>query len=414
MPATPPRSVSFCRRLLELPIVAVAVVVKLLLHLTLTMPITSSAVRAVTRRVWPRLTPSAAFTSSSHRLQPAPSSWSASASTVDPYANSPVDPHSFPKPSASSSSPSPPPPPPTSSSSSSGTTHFGYTDVPVTAKQSMVADVFHRVASTYDLMNDVMSVGIHRLWKHRLLSLTHPTAHTQLLDVAGGTGDIAFRFIENVRALPLSPYERQVRGDAAVTASVVVCDINPSMLQVGRDRAIQYGYLDASAPSSFSYPPPQPSSTPPSSSSASSSTRSSPRVGLSFVEGNAESLPFPSDTFDVYTIAFGLRNVTEPARALSEAHRVLKRGGVMHCLEFSQVEVPLLGRAYDAYSFAVIPVLGEVVAGDRPSYEYLVQSIRKWKGKEELVGMMKEAGFSGVRYENLSLGIACIHSGYKL
>ena len=272
----------------------------------------------------------------------------------------------------------------------------------------MVADVFHRVASTYDTMNDLMSLGIHRLWKHRLLSLVDPTPHTQLLDVAGGTGDIAFRFIENVRALPLSPYERRVQGDAAVTASVVVCDINPSMLTVGRDRAIQYGYL----------PPPSapvdPSSASPSSSPSPSAPRSSLRVGLSFVEGNAESLPFPSDTFDAYTIAFGLRNVTEPSNALREGWRVLKRGGVLHCLEFSQVEWSVLNRAYDAYSFAVIPVLGEIVAGDRGSYEYLVESIRKWKGKEELAEMMREAGFCGVRYENLSLGIAAIHSGYKL
>ena len=257
-----------------------------------------------------------------------------------------------------------------------------------------MGDVFHRVASTYDVMNDLMSLGIHRVWKHRLISLLAPTQHTQLLDVAGGTGDIAFRFIESVRAIPVSAYQRAAADGPAVTAAVTVCDINPSMLAVGKERAIQYSYLSDSA-----------ATAPPSSAS---------RVGISFVEGNAETLPFADNSFDAYTIAFGLRNVTNTSAALSEARRVLRPGGVFHCLEFSKLSLPLLQQLYDAYSFNVIPALGAVVASDRASYKYLVESISKWHSQESLAQLMVAAGMKAVSFENLTFGIAAIHTGYKV
>ena len=278
-----------------------------------------------------------------------------------------------------------------SSSSTADTTHFGFTDVPRADKERLVGEVFHRVANTYDVMNDLMSLGIHRLWKHRLLSLIAPTQHTRLLDVAGGTGDIAFRFIESVRAIPISAYKRSASDGPAVTAAVTVCDISPSMLAVGRERAAQYGYLSEQSQSS-----------------------SSSRVVIDFVEGNAEKLPFDDNSFDAYTIAFGLRNVTNTTAALSEARRVLKPGGVFHCLEFSKLSLPLLQQLYDAYSFNVIPVMGEVVASDKASYQYLVESISKWHSQEALSQLMTAAGMKGVRYENLTFGIAAIHTGYKL
>ena len=395
----------------------IALLFKLLVSLILNMsrPLAASAARAVaTKATWPTITstspllrsppigrpanrfpfvPRHAFSTASPSQQP---------TIVDPYSspNASTSPPASPSSPSPSSSPTPPsrPPttPPSSSSSSQSTTHFGYTDVPVASKESLVSSVFHRVASTYDMMNDLMSLGIHRVWKHRLISLVHPTPHTQLLDVAGGTGDIAFRFIDEVNSLPLSPYERAAAATPAMTAAVTVCDINPSMLAVGKERAVQYGYLPSSPTSPSPYPSP------------------SLRVGLQFVEGNAESLPFADGSFDCYTIAFGLRNVTDPAKALREAVRVLKVGGVFHCLEFSRLSYGALQRLYDGYSFSVIPVMGEVVAGDRASYQYLVESIRKWYGQEELAEVMRAAGMVGVRYENLSMGIAAIHTGYRL
>ena len=239
-------------------------------------------------------------------------------------------------------------------------------------------------------MNDLMSLGIHRLWKHRLITLLAPTQHTQLLDVAGGTGDIAFRFIETVLAIPLSAYKRAASDGPPLTAAVTVCDINPSMLAVGRERAVQYGYLTDGGGGGGG------------------------RVGISFVEGNAEKLPFEDNSFDCYTIAFGLRNVTNTTAALNEARRVLKPGGVFHCLEFSKLSLPLLQQLYDAYSFNVIPVMGEVVAKDKASYQYLVESISKWHSQSALAELMVGAGMRGVRYENLSFGIAAIHTGYKV
>jgi ubiquinone/menaquinone biosynthesis C-methylase UbiE len=396
-----------------LPVYLIALLLRLVVLLLINMS-RPALLRALPRATWPsvgvtlpaypsRSAITASTTSSSlslHQRAAAPFSLSASTAPAspssappDPY-NRPSDPYAPSSPSASPSS---------SSSSSSGTADFGFQSVPAGSKQRLVSEVFHRVAASYDLMNDVMSAGVHRLWKHRLLQVMRPTLHTALLDVAGGTGDIAFRFIEHVRSIPVSGFTAAVQGEAALTASVVVCDINPSMLAVGRERAVQYGYLPADAAAAGA---PSASSSP--------SSPSLPPVGLSFVEGNAEKLPFASSSFDCYSIAFGLRNVTNPRQALAEAVRVLKPGGAFYCLEFSSVSNALLRAAYDAYSLQVIPVLGEVVAGDRDSYQYLVESIRRWPQQEELKVMMQEAGLSGVRYENLSLGIAAIHSGWKL
>ena len=389
-------------RPVRLAIYALAYCVKLVVLIVLSLmnrPTARSAVRVLRARTATSLAPAASSRTAQSLSQPAtshPRTASLSTRTAasptppfDPYSltSASTAPRSSPFTTFSSSTPS---------STSDDTTHFGFTDVPRAEKERLVGEVFHRVANTYDVMNDLMSLGIHRLWKHRLLTLTQPTQHTQLLDVAGGTGDIAFRFIESVRAIPLSAYKRQASEGPAVTASATVCDINPSMLAVGRERAIQYGYLSES--------------TPPSAAAVSSS----PRVGITFVEGNAESLPFDDSSFDVYTIAFGLRNVTNTAAALSEALRVLKPGGAFHCLEFSKLSLPLLQQLYDAYSFNVIPVMGEVVASDKASYQYLVESISKWHNQQALCTLMAAAGMKGVRYENLTFGIAAIHTGYKV
>eukprot|EP00742_Colponemidia_sp_Colp-10_P006781 GILJ01007268.1.p1 GENE.GILJ01007268.1~~GILJ01007268.1.p1 ORF type:complete len:288 (+),score=32.15 GILJ01007268.1:31-894(+) len=273
------------------------------------------------------------------------------------------------------------------------TTHFGFQTVPEHLKKSLVGDVFHRVASRYDLMNDLMSGGVHRLWKDELIrtigpirSLRQKNAETgeeesrplRLLDVAGGTGDITFRFLNAAKqSLPFGAPKSQL------AASVVVCDINPSMLSVGRDRAVAQGY----APDNEE---------------------------ISFVEGDAEKLPFPDNSFDLYTIAFGIRNVTRVPVALKEAHRVLRKGGRFLCLEFSQVTNPVLRQAYDAYSFSVIPALGDLVAGDKQSYQYLVESIRNFPPQDEFAAWIETAGFSMVRYSNLTFGTVAIHSGFKL
>lgn len=262
-------------------------------------------------------------------------------------------------------------------------TSFGFKDVPEEEKSRMVGDVFSNVASKYDIMNDIMSVGLHRLWKDRLVSKLSPFPGMQHLDVAGGTGDVAFRVLEALHSL-----ERQKISDAAVDEDVenetrvFICDINPAMLDVGRRRANAKGLGEARS--------------------------------LIWTEGDAEALKFEDASMDGYTIAFGIRNVTHIEKALSEAYRVLRRGGRFLCLELSHVNIPGFRELYDFYSFSVIPSIGEIVAGDRASYQYLVESIRKFPSQEKFAAMIKEAGFEKVEYENLSGGVVAIHSGFKL
>ena len=247
------------------------------------------------------------------------------------------------------------------------TTHFGFQDVPLGNKQTLVNSVFHSVASRYDLMNDLMSAGLHRVWKDIMVNTLNPPRSDRpyaLLDVAGGTGDIAFRA---ARA-------------AGAGFHVTVCDINPDMLRVGSERA-ERQHLDKS---------------------------------VSFVEGNAEELAFPDRSFDGYTIAFGIRNVPRIDRALTEAFRVLKPGGRFLCLEFSNVEVPGLDRLYDLFSFNVIPPLGRIVTGDAESYRYLVESIRKFPKPAAFADMIRAAGFLRVDWQTLSGGIVALHSGWRL
>jgi demethylmenaquinone methyltransferase/2-methoxy-6-polyprenyl-1,4-benzoquinol methylase len=243
------------------------------------------------------------------------------------------------------------------------TTHFGFQDVPEAEKAGMVHGVFSRVASKYDVMNDLMSVGIHRIWKEALMDWLAPRPGQRLLDVAGGTGDVAFRFLGR-----------------APGATALVCDMTEPMLIEGRKRA-EAEKLAAS---------------------------------LDWVVGDAMALPFESNSFDVYTISFGIRNVTRIPDALAEAYRVLKPGGRLMVLEFSQIPNDLMQKAYDLYSFNVIPVMGQIVAGDRDSYQYLVESIRKFPDQERFATMIREAGFGQVKYRNLSMGIAALHSGWKL
>jgi demethylmenaquinone methyltransferase/2-methoxy-6-polyprenyl-1,4-benzoquinol methylase len=247
------------------------------------------------------------------------------------------------------------------------TTHFGFRDVPLSDKQTLVDGVFHSVASRYDLMNDLMSAGLHRVWKGIMINTLNPPRSDRpfaLLDVAGGTGDIAFRAAKA----------------AGAGFHAVVCDINPDMLAVGRERA-EKRHLDAQ---------------------------------VSFVEGNAEALAFPDRSFDAYTIAFGIRNVPRIDHALREAYRVLRPGGRFLCLEFSTVEVPGLDRLYDLFSFNVIPPLGRMVTGDAESYRYLVESIRKFPKPNAFADMIREAGFSRVGWQTLSGGIVALHSGWRL
>ncbi len=243
------------------------------------------------------------------------------------------------------------------------TTHFGYAEVPEDEKAGMVHGVFSRVASRYDLMNDLMSGGVHRLWKDAMMDWLAPRRGQRLLDVAGGTGDIAFRFL------------RRAEG-----ATAVVCDLTEGMLDEGRRRAEAADLGER----------------------------------IEWVVGDAMALPFPDASFDVYTISFGIRNVTRPETALAEAFRVLRPGGRLMVLEFSQLPNPMLQKAYDAYSFNVIPRLGQTVANDRESYQYLVESIRRFPDQETFAEMIRGAGFGQVKYRNLSLGIAALHSGWKI
>ena len=247
--------------------------------------------------------------------------------------------------------------------SDQNTTHFGYRTVNEDDKAGMVHGVFSRVASKYDIMNDLMSAGVHRLWKDAMMDWLAPRPGQRLLDVAGGTGDVAFRFLTR------SP-----------TATAVVLDMTEGMLVEGRKRA----------------------------ESASLSGR------LDWTQGDAMALPFPDNSFDVYTISFGIRNVTRVPDALSEAYRVLTPGGRLMVLEFSQIPNEMLQKAYDLYSFNVIPALGQMVTGDRDSYQYLVESIRKFPDQEVFAAMIRAAGFAQVKYRNLTLGVAALHSGWKV
>eukprot|EP00123_Amoebidium_parasiticum_P012781 comp21571_c0_seq1/m.30140 comp21571_c0_seq1/g.30140 ORF comp21571_c0_seq1/g.30140 comp21571_c0_seq1/m.30140 type:complete len:316 (-) comp21571_c0_seq1:249-1196(-) len=247
---------------------------------------------------------------------------------------------------------------------------FGFRKVKEEEKAQLVGQVFHSVAQSYDLMNDLMSGGVHRLWKDYFVQKLGPLPGTKILDVAGGTGDIAFREVDFMRTA--SP----THG-----GSVVVCDINTSMLEVGKQRARERGYRDEE---------------------------------ISWVAGDAEKLPFDDNTFDAYTIAFGIRNVTHIDQALSEAYRVLKPGGRFMCLEFSRVNNPVIKTLYDAFSFEIIPVIGELVANDRASYQYLVESIRKFPDQERFLAMMVQAGFKAATFEDLTFGVTAVHSGFKL
>lgn len=245
-------------------------------------------------------------------------------------------------------------------------TSYGYRRVGEDQKQGLVNEVFHKVAERYDLMNDLMSGGLHRLWKDAMINWLNPPSQPGWsgLDVAGGTGDIAFRIVEASQR----------------HAHVSVLDINGSMLGVGRDRAQKRGLAG----------------------------------NLDFIEANAEELPFPDNHFDAYTIAFGIRNVPQIDVALAEAHRVLKRGGRFMCLEFSQVDMPMLDKVYEAWSFNAIPRIGQMVAGDGEPYHYLVESIRMFPNQPSFAAMIKAAGFGRVNWRNLSGGIAAIHSGWKI
>ncbi len=263
------------------------------------------------------------------------------------------------------------------------TTHFGYQEVPEAEKGARVRGVFESVAGRYDLMNDLMSGGVHRLWKGAMIDWLNPRPGQRLVDVAGGTGDIAFRVIERVGAARAGP--------------IVVCDLTPEMIAQGRDRAIDRGLLPSPAPGQ-----------------APDQAPGQPPGGLYWACADAERLPLPDRSMDAYTIAFGLRNVTRIERALAEARRVLRPGGRFLCLEFSRVAVPLLSGLYDRYSFSVLPALGGWVTGDRAAYVYLAESIRRFPAQDALAGLMTAAGLDLVRYRNLSGGIAALHSGWRI
>ncbi|KAH8684744.1 ubiquinone biosynthesis methyltransferase Coq5 [Tricladium varicosporioides] len=273
--------------------------------------------------------------------------------------------------------------PPQQPSSNEKTTHFGFETVPEAEKEARVAGVFSNVATSYDTMNDFMSLGIHRLWKDYFVrsinpgssSSTNPSANPgwRMLDIAGGTGDIAFRLLDHAHTINHSP-----------SSSITISDINPSMLTEGRKRSLQTPYANSPI--------------------------------LSFLVANAESLDtIPDNSIDLYTVAFGIRNFTDKDKALREAYRVLKPGGLFACLEFSGVTNPLLDAVYKRWSFGAIPLIGQLVAGDRASYQYLVESIERFPKQEEFRDMIKAAGFivPGKGWEDLTGGIAAIHKGIK-
>ncbi len=243
------------------------------------------------------------------------------------------------------------------------TTHFGFQTVPESEKAGRVKGVFGSVASKYDVMNDVMSGGIHRIWKDAMMDWLAPRRGQCLLDVAGGTGDISFRFLKR-----------------AGMAHAIVLDLTSEMLEEGKLRAEAAQLGDS----------------------------------LDWVVGDAMALPFSDNSFDVYTISFGIRNVTRPQDALNEAFRVLKPGGRLMVLEFSQIPNDLLQWVYDRYSFNVIPTMGKLIANDRDSYQYLVESIRNFPDQDTFLDMVRAAGFENAKYRNLTMGVACLHSGWKI
>ncbi len=245
--------------------------------------------------------------------------------------------------------------------------YFGFRAVDADAKARLVRDVFSSVAPRYDLMNDLMSGGVHRLWKSDMVDLLKPRPGMCIVDVAGGTGDVAIRILDRT-------------GGAASGTHVVVCDANQAMLDRGRDRAVDRGVCS----------------------------------GIDWLCGDAESLPLANASADAYTIAFGIRNLSRINRALTEARRVLKPGGRFVCLEFSRVTLPGMARLYDAYSFKLLPVLGGIVTGDRESYQYLVESIRQFPDQERFAAMIADAQFGNVRFRNLSGGIAALHSAWRI
>ena len=254
----------------------------------------------------------------------------------------------------------------TTENTAQDTAQFGFEEIPRSEKTARVRGVFEAVASRYDIMNDVMSLGMHRMWKQNMIRALRPKPGMRLLDLAGGTGDIAFRVLQATEKF--SP-----------PAEVTLCDINTAMLGEGRDRAINKNQL----------------------------------ANIEWVCGNAESLPFSDMAFDACTIAFGMRNVTDIPAALREIRRVLKPGGQFLCLEFSKVNNATLSHLYDAYSFHLIPRIGEKIVGDGKPYQYLVESIRNFPGQQAYADMLKDAGLSGVRFDNMTGGVVALHSGYR-
>ncbi|VDP52781.1 unnamed protein product [Schistosoma curassoni] len=256
------------------------------------------------------------------------------------------------------------------------TTHFGFETVATKDKQSKVNHVFENVSKKYDLMNDIMSFGVHRLWKDCFVSRIMPTDKLKYLDVAGGTGDIAFRlfkYAKHINGVPEVPSVKPLTG-----LDVTVCDISPSMMEVGKSRAEELGFSS-----------------------------------IQWIEGNAENLPFNDNSFDVYTIAFGIRNCTHIEKVVSEAYRVLRPWGRFYCLEFSKVENNLFRNIYNTYSMQLIPVIGQLIAGDWNSYKYLVESIRQFPNQEEFAHIITQSKFDGVNWINYSNGIVSVHMGYK-
>jgi len=252
-------------------------------------------------------------------------------------------------------------------------THFGYEKVREDDKVNKVYDVFENVADSYDLMNDVMSAGTHRLWKHNYVSQMNIKAGMKILDMAGGTGDIAFKMLDKLIQQDAKAYKEQ-------DTEIIISDINQAMLDVGKQRA----------------------------------KRMKIDKEFDWVQANAEELPFEDDTFDLYSIAFGIRNTTHIEKVLDEAYRVLKPGGRFTCLEFSNVQNPIIKSLYDTYSFQMIPVFGSIFANDWQSYQYLVESIRQFPNQEDFSDLIYDAGFSHVMYENMTFGVVAIHDGFKL